>query len=211
MIRNFDYSIWRATAEYSSRAAAQIVRTGTFGGQAYAPIPLSNSEFPLIDSSNLGQCHPSMLLRTDHTTLYWGSAGHPLDSRSKSQMILGSVAPTSEEQARDIRKAKQLILGATVCEAAIARIPQDSHRLRQTIAALIGHDTLEVTEHMYARAKAPVALIQAGRIVRNGQMDDSETNSRTAILWYPPIDNPVTVLAAAQEAIGALRSEHIPS
>lgn len=211
MARNFDHSVWEATAEYSSRAAAQIVDTGVFAGQAYVPIPLSSSEAQLVDISDMEQCDPNMLMRTDITTLYWGSAGHPLNPRSKSQMILGTVSRTREEQARDIQHAKRLLLGATVCEAAIARIPQDSRRLRQTIAELIGHDTHQVTERIYARARAPVALIQAGRIIRNNQTNAGDHDQQAALLWYPPIDNPVTVLAAAKEAIGALRAEHIPS
>src|SRR5690606_20923904 len=89
MARNFDHSVWEATAEYSSRAAAQIVDTGVFAGQAYVPIPLSSSEAQLVDISDMEQCDPNMLMRTDITTLYWGSAGHPLNPCSKSQMILG--------------------------------------------------------------------------------------------------------------------------
>jgi len=210
MIRNFNRSVWEASADYSSHAAAQIVNTGAFNGQAYAPIPLSSSEFSLTDISDPEQCDPSMLMRTDLTALYWGSAGHPFSPRSKSQMIMGTAARTREEQARHIQDAKRLLLGATVCEAAIARIPQDAHKLRQAIAALIGHDTLEVTERIYARARAPVALIQTGRIVRIDQMD-GQADQQTALLWYPPIDNPATVLAAAQEAIDALRTEPIAS
>lgn len=209
MADGLNHQLIVAATEYNERVAAHIATNRSFGGQAYSTVTLENDEFGLVDFFGTDFHDSNLLISTKHTTLYWGSAGHPFDPTSKCQITLNSSSSDRARQAQEMEAAKQLILGAVACEAAIARLPPETLELGKTIAALIGRDTIHVTERIYGRAGAPIGMIKAGQIIRHNRVDDGQVSKLGALLWYPPIENPASILAAMKKYVGKLRPVHL--
>lgn len=187
-----------AATQYNELVAARIAATGSYNGQKYAHVTLEHKEVGLVDFLDPNIYDPNLLISTEHTTLYWGSAGHPFDPTSRSQVVINSETADEAQHSRDIDAAKRLIMGATVCRAAIKRMSQESLRFGLIIASLVGHDTIGITEQVYGRAGAPIAMIRAGCILRSNRADDDLVGLPAAVLSYPPLEDPSAILKSVQ-------------
>ncbi|MBX6334079.1 hypothetical protein IRY61_01905 [Candidatus Saccharibacteria bacterium] len=198
MTEGLDPELIAEASRYNKLAVHHITQYQSFRGRLYSSVTLENPASNLVDIVNPA---PNLVIATHTTALYWGEVGHPYDPNSKCQIIIHDKRP-DETKPYEIQAVKQLILGATVCRAALERASQEHLRVGQALADLVGNKARRLIEDMYTTIGAPAAVMRAGIIARNGRVDNELVGSQIANLWYPPVADPGDILAAIQKLIG---------
>jgi hypothetical protein len=197
MTEGLDPELIAEASRYNKLAVHHITQYQSFRGRLYSSVTLENPASNLVDIVNPA---PNLVIATHTTALYWGEVGHPYDPNSKCQIIIHDKRP-DETKPYEIQAVKQLILGATVCRAALERASQEHLRVGQALADLVGDKARRLIEDMYTTIGAPAAVMRAGdnSEERPGRQRTGRLANRKSLV--PPVADPGDILAAIQKVI----------
>jgi hypothetical protein len=194
-----------AAGDQAYRVAEELRTTFSIKGNPYSNIVLGTDHPDFVDVYD-----PNILVDREALTLYW-PGGTPDGARDFETISLLTQEDRSSNaelahQATTIRKA---ILGASIGQPALGRVPAD---MRQE-----WEDTKAQTRRFYPAPilyakdycqseKIPLALCQTSRVVGSNMAPEG---AHMMHLWYPQYISPKPVLATLKLAVRkAIQQNH---
>jgi hypothetical protein len=179
--------------QHSIDMAEQIMTGGVIGQAPYrvyfTSTTLTNREAGIVDTYD-----PDVAVAPQRMALHW-PAGHP--HTSKEYEVI-SFPSTEEGNERNIQNFRDLILGASLGAAALARIPTEFRDMRRKFNDDTRHQPARALTVLCREIGAPVVGVSLDRIVASKSLP---VGANVATLWHPVQLSPQRAIVFIQDAI----------
>lgn len=191
------------TGDESVRVAHELLREATVRGNPYCNIAVSTNHPEFVDTFD-----PHATTKDESLTIYWPGS-KPGDSTRNFETV--SFIPEGEEwsnakTADHIRTVREAILGASIGQAALDRVPATLRQYWEDVRAQAGVPILAARSLCELRG-VPLALCQTSGIVKS---DVAEEGKKVMHLWYPNYLSPKPVLGTLKKAVQSIIDQESP-
>lgn len=166
----------------------------------YASITLTCPEL-VTDVSD-----PEALIQRESMALLW-TKGHPTDESVGNFEVVRDGEPDTAAMAESTRLMRQLVLGASIGEAALGRVSPAVRRIQEDYELLQPGRAALTMADMCSQVRAPFGVCQLGEVVAGSVMPEG---AKHAMLWYPVYVPAQSVLDKFKETVqGIIRDETV--
>jgi len=181
------------TGDNAYQIAEELRQTFSINRQPYSNIVLATTHPDFVDTYD-----PDIVVEREALTLYWPS-GSPVHDRHFETISLqtSEEGASTAELAAETSAIREAILGASIGEAALGRVPAEMREYWEDFK------TRHIAPILFARDSCallglPLALCQTSRILRS---ELAPVGARMMHLWYPEYVSPKPVLATLKKVV----------